>query len=137
MATRSMPTLSCMFHSNASFSLVPTPSVPETSTGCRERRGSSNSAPKPPMPASTPSRRVFLARGLMRSTKASPAAVATPAPLLVGGGGVAGGGARAGWRGGGGGFFGVGFDGLDRGGAGGDVDAGVFVGGGGGAHGGC
>src|SRR6218665_916398 len=130
MATRSMPTLSCMFHSNASFSLVPTPSVPETSTGCRERRGSSNSAPKPPMPASTPSRRVFLARGLMRSTKASPAAMSAPAGLW-GGGGAGRQHALAQ------GFFGEGFDAFDQGVAGGDVDAGVFVGEGGGAHGGC
>src|SRR5471032_1012900 len=33
MATRSMPTVSWRFSSNASLSLVPTPSVPDTSTG--------------------------------------------------------------------------------------------------------
>src|SRR5690606_15858917 len=33
------------------------------------------------MPASTPSRMVFLASGLMRSTSASPAAMSTPASL--------------------------------------------------------
>ena len=35
---------------NASFSLVPTPSVPDTSTGFRYFFEISNSAPKPPMP---------------------------------------------------------------------------------------
>lgn len=33
MATQSMPTVSCLSIIKASFSLVPTPSVPETSTG--------------------------------------------------------------------------------------------------------
>ncbi len=33
IATRSMPTVSCRWRSKASLSLVPTPSVPDTSTG--------------------------------------------------------------------------------------------------------
>ena len=33
MATQSMPTVSCLSRINASFSFVPTPSVPETSVG--------------------------------------------------------------------------------------------------------
>src|SRR5574337_1490661 len=38
------------------------------------------------MPAITPSRRVFLASGLMRSTRASPASMSTPASLYEMGG---------------------------------------------------
>ena len=34
MATQSMPMVSCLFRSMASYSLVPTPSVPEMRTGC-------------------------------------------------------------------------------------------------------
>ena len=45
--------------------MVPTPSVPDTSTGSLYRFGTSNSAPNPPMPPSTPSRIVFLANGLI------------------------------------------------------------------------
>ncbi|CFN79843.1 Uncharacterised protein [Bordetella pertussis] len=79
MATRSMPTVSWRFQSNARRSLVPTPSVPDTSTGSRNFFGTSNRAPKPPMPANTPGRMVRAARGLMRSTSASPASMSTPA----------------------------------------------------------
>ena len=39
MATRSMPTVSCLPMSNASFSLVPTPSVPATRNESPARRG--------------------------------------------------------------------------------------------------
>src|SRR6218665_2514966 len=125
MATRSMPTLSCMFHSNASFSLVPTPSVPEPSTGCPERPGTSKSGPNPPMPArplAPPARgagappRAPVAPG--RLDRRAEAAEARQHALAQG-------------------FFGQGFDAFDQGVAGGDVDAGVFVGEGGGAHGGC
>ena len=35
MATRSMPTVSCRSAMKATFSLVPTPSVQDTSTGSR------------------------------------------------------------------------------------------------------
>ena len=75
-----MPTVLCRPVSMASFSLVPTPSVVLTSTGSwnpAARR--SNKAPKPPSPPITPGRVVARARGLMRSTKASPAAISTPA----------------------------------------------------------
>ena len=74
-----MPTLSCRFSWKASFSLVPTPSVPETSTGCLYFAGSSHSAPNPPMPASTSGRSVRRANGLIASTRASPASMSTPA----------------------------------------------------------
>ena len=49
MATQSMPTVSCLSSSMAMRSLVPTPSVPEISTG-REMpvQSSSNRPPKPP-----------------------------------------------------------------------------------------
>ena len=59
IATQSMPTVSCLFIRKAILSLVPTPSVPLTSTG-REIpvRSSSNSPPNPPMPESTPGIRV-------------------------------------------------------------------------------
>ena len=38
MATQSMPTVSCLSIRKAIFSLVPTPSVPDTSTGCVKAR---------------------------------------------------------------------------------------------------
>src|SRR5437870_3502514 len=79
IATRSIPMVSCRFMASASFSLVPTPSVPATSTGSRYRLGSSTSAPNPPMPASTSGRSVALANGLIASTSASPASMSTPA----------------------------------------------------------
>ncbi len=55
MATQSMPTVSCLSIKKAILSLVPTPSVPETSTG-REIpvSSSSNRPPKPPIPETTP-----------------------------------------------------------------------------------
>ena len=55
MATQSMPTVLCLSMRKASFSFVPTPSVPLTSTGfwmpvrSREKR-----PPKPPMSEATP-----------------------------------------------------------------------------------
>ncbi len=64
----------------ASLSLVPTPSVVLTSTGSRNPAArKSNSAPNPPTPPITPGRRVACANGLIRWTKASPAAISTPA----------------------------------------------------------
>ena len=80
MATRSMPTVAWRPVSMAILSLVPTPSVVETSTGSvnpAARR--SNSAPNPPRPPITPARVVAAASGLIRSTSASPAAMSTPA----------------------------------------------------------
>src|SRR5690606_16759753 len=94
IATRSWPTVSCLFNWKASLSLVPTPSVPDTSTGSLYFFDSSNSAPKPPMPPSTSGRIVRLARGFMRSTRASPASMSTPASRYDRG---AGGPRGAGW----------------------------------------
>ena len=55
MATQSIPMVSCRSIRKASFSLVPTPSVPLTSTGFRiPVRSSSNSPPKPPSPPMAP-----------------------------------------------------------------------------------
>ncbi len=79
IATRSMPTVPWRASSMASLSFVPTPSVPATSTGSRKRFPISTSAPKPPIPASTSGRMVRLANGLIRSTRASPASMSTPA----------------------------------------------------------
>ena len=51
MATQSMPTVSCLSSSMAMRSLVPTPSVPEISTGwLMPVQSSSNRPPKPPRP---------------------------------------------------------------------------------------
>ena len=74
-----MPIVSWRASENASFSFVPTPSVPDTSTGSRYFFGSPHRAPKPPMPASTSGRRVRFAKGLIASTSASPASMSTPA----------------------------------------------------------
>src|SRR5260364_151903 len=63
IATKSCPIAACRPSCAASLSLVPTPSAPDTSTGSRYFLGTSKSAPKPPMPLSTPSRRVRRARG--------------------------------------------------------------------------
>ena len=55
MATQSMPTVSCLSIRKAIFSLVPTPSVPETSTGWgMSVQSSSNRPPKPPRPPMQP-----------------------------------------------------------------------------------
>jgi oligopeptide transport system permease protein len=59
--------------------LAGAPSVPDTRTGSLYFLLISNSAPKPPMPPSTPSRMVRLAKGLIASTRASPASISTPA----------------------------------------------------------
>ena len=63
MATRSMPTVSCLFIRKAILSLVPTPSVPETRTGFlyffRAKR-----PPNPPMSVRTSGRKVDLDKGL-------------------------------------------------------------------------
>ena len=55
MATQSMPIVSCLSSSMAATSFVPTPSVPETSTGSFMPESSGwNRPPKPPMPETTP-----------------------------------------------------------------------------------
>ena len=55
MATQSIPTVSCLSIRKAIFSLVPTPSVPETSTGSdMPARSGLKRPPKPPRPPSTP-----------------------------------------------------------------------------------
>ena len=60
-----MPTVSCSPVSIAIFSLVPTPSVVETSTGSvKPAAFRSNSAPKPPKPPMTPARLVAFAKRL-------------------------------------------------------------------------
>ena len=75
-----MPTKSCIPVSMAIFSLVPTPSVVETSIGSANPAAfRSNSAPKPPRPPITPARVVAFASGLIASTSASPASISTPA----------------------------------------------------------
>jgi len=75
-----MPTVSCRPVSMAIFSLVPTPSVDEISTGSTKPAAfRSNRAPKPPMPPIVPARAVARASGLIRSTSASPASISTPA----------------------------------------------------------
>ena len=55
MATQSMPTESCLFISCAMRCFVPTPSVPETSTGSLiPVRSGANRPPKPPISDTTP-----------------------------------------------------------------------------------
>ena len=82
MATQSMPTVSCLSIRKAIFSFVPTPSVPETSTG-REMpvRSISNRPPKPPMPSSTPGIAVRATCFFISSTARYPAVMSTPACL--------------------------------------------------------
>ena len=57
----------------AILSLVPTPSVEETSTGSWKPKGTRQKAAKAPMPPSTSGRRVDAASGAMRRTTSSPA----------------------------------------------------------------
>ena len=55
MATQSMPTVSCLSMRKAIFSLVPTPSVPETRTGFfMPATLGANRPPKPPREPMTP-----------------------------------------------------------------------------------
>src|SRR6056300_1794427 len=61
--------------------LVPTPSVPETITGCLYPLGISNKEPNPPIDPSNSGREVFFAKGLIFSTKLSPASISTPESL--------------------------------------------------------
>ena len=54
MATASIPIVSCLLLSMASFNFVPTPSVPETNTGAFILSwDKSKVAPNPPNPPST------------------------------------------------------------------------------------
>ncbi len=69
MATQSMPMVSCRFIRNAILSLVPTPSVPLTSTGSRiPEKSGRNSPPNPPIPESAPGVRVLSTWRRMRFT---------------------------------------------------------------------
>ena len=69
IATQSMPTVSCLSIKKAIFSLVPTPSVPETSTGrFIPARLGSNTPPKPPSPDSTPGMLVRATCAFINST---------------------------------------------------------------------
>ena len=55
MATASTPMVSCLSIRMAIFTLVPQPSVPETSTGSfMPVRSGAKRPPKPPMPETTP-----------------------------------------------------------------------------------
>jgi hypothetical protein len=74
-----MPTVSWRLAMNATFSLLPTPSVEDTSTGSRYPVGMRTKPAKPPMPPRTSGRYVALARGAMRRTASSPASMSTPA----------------------------------------------------------
>ena len=69
---------------NATFSLVPTPSALATSTGSRNRPGSSwNSPPNDPISDSTPGVNVERASARMRRTVSLPASMSTPDALVV------------------------------------------------------
>jgi len=77
-----MPTVSCLAAAMATFSLVPTPSVVETSSGSLNPAAfGSKNAPKPPSCASAPGRAVERASGLIAWTSASPASISTPDSL--------------------------------------------------------
>ena len=80
MATRSSPIVSKRPTAVATFALVPTPSVDDTSTGSRYFDGSKrNRPPNPPMSPSTSGRNVERTASLIASTAASPAPIETPA----------------------------------------------------------
>src|SRR2546426_4682017 len=83
MATRSMPTLSWRPARKATLSLLPTPSVDETSTGWRNFGGIFTKAAKAPMPPSTSGRDVARASGAIRRPASSPASMSTPAARYV------------------------------------------------------
>mmetsp|Transcript_27424 Transcript_27424/g.88561 ORF Transcript_27424/g.88561 Transcript_27424/m.88561 type:complete len:221 (+) Transcript_27424:979-1641(+) len=106
MATRSTPTPTAYLSSPraraasvASFSFVPTPSVPDTrstSSPPNPAADKSNTAPKPPIASTAPATFVAAARGLIRSTRAFPATMSTPAERYVSGPSSDGGGALVG-----------------------------------------
>jgi hypothetical protein len=81
MATRSIPTVPCLPVAKASLSLVPTPSVPDTSTGSRSPGGIMTSDEKPPTPASTWAVGRDFVIFDMRRTSSSAAPMSTPASL--------------------------------------------------------
>ena len=76
--------VSCTPVAKATLSLVPTPSVPLTSTGSLDTVGTRQSPAKPPTSAMTSAMRVAAASGLMRSTSSSPASMSTPDCLVRG-----------------------------------------------------
>ena len=79
MATASMPTVSWTSAANATLSLVPTPSVPEISTGSRHRAGSSRKRPpNPPTSVTTPGVKVLRTEAFMSSTARLPSSMSTP-----------------------------------------------------------
>ena len=78
MATQSMPTVSWRSIRKASFSFVPTPSVPLTRTGSRSPLGSSKAPPNPPRSVSTPGTRVRATELAMSRTASYPASTFTP-----------------------------------------------------------
>src|SRR5688572_11309962 len=80
-----MPTVSWRLAMNATFSLLPTPSVDETSTGSRYPAGTRTNPANPPMPPRTSGRWVDFARGTIRRTASSPASMSTPASRYVNG----------------------------------------------------
>jgi hypothetical protein len=79
-SARSIPTVSCRRVRKAILSFVPTPSVPETSTGSLYFL-SANRPPKPPMCVMTSGRNVDFTKGFIFWTKRSPASMSTPASL--------------------------------------------------------
>ena len=85
MATKSMPTVSCLPAIWATFSFVPTPSVPLTSSGSAMSLAAAmeNRPPKPPMSPTTSGRYVSCTTPLMASTARAPSAVSTPAWAYV------------------------------------------------------
>ena len=77
-----MPTVSCLSIKKASFSLVPTPSVPAQSTGLgMPAKSSSKRPPNPPRPPSTPPVIVRATCDFISSTALYPAVTSTPAAL--------------------------------------------------------
>src|SRR5208283_1422796 len=82
--TRSAPMVWCSFISNATFSLVPTPSTLETSTGSTYFVLSiANKPPKPPISLSTPRVKVLWARYLIRFLVRFARSISTPASAYV------------------------------------------------------
>ena len=80
IATQSMPTVSCRSIRKASFSFVPTPSVPETRIGFRiPVRSGAKRPPKPPSPPTTPGVSVRVMCFFISSTALYPAVISTPA----------------------------------------------------------
>src|SRR5262249_12559934 len=85
IATQSIPMVSCRPVANAIFNLVPTPSVPATSTGERilETPFRPISAPKPPIASRTSGPRVGRATLRKSGINLSLRSMSTPADLYV------------------------------------------------------